>query len=363
MRQFDTLDFARRPIRAGVLGASRIVDKAFLEPARDPAHSGRIEVVAVAARDESRAQKFASERGIGAAYGSYLELIDDPTIDLVYNALPASGHAPWTISALERGKHVLCEKPFGLHVEEAERAVQVATTHRRLLMEAHHWRYHPLVPKMEVAVARLQSPVKIEAVFDGGLDNPGDIRFNPALGPGVLMDYGCYTIQWSAWVAHLVSRRSTFRTPTVRSAKLVELDPGIDIVADVELDFDGTFAHLLCDMRDGQPFRAYVRATGENGWVQLETPLIGGGAKLEVTLDGTNETLVCEGPTTYFGQMSALLGALESGEPPITSGDDIVRTQRTLDAIFDHAQVISRRDLRMRALRPSFRPSRFPVDP
>jgi predicted dehydrogenase len=317
-------------------------------------------VVAVAARDESRAQEYASEHGIARAYGSYRELIDDPEIDLVYNALPASGHAPWTISALESEKHVLCEKPFGLHAEEAQRAVEVAVSHRHLLMEAHHWRYHPLVPKMGTALGSLRGDVKIEAVFNGGLNNPGDIRFSPALGPGVLMDYGCYTIQWSAWAAQVISARSKQEVPTVQEAQMTEAEPGIDLVADVHLDFHGISAHLLCDMRDEAPFRAYLRAEGENGFVQLETPLIGEGAKLEKSLDGQTETTVSEGPSTYVGQMVALLDALESGEPPITSGDDIVRTQRTLDAIYEHGGVISRRDLRQRALRPSVRPSRPP---
>src|SRR5690606_24531118 len=141
------------------------------------------------------------ELEIPRAYGSYQELIDDPGLDAIYVALPCSEHVPWTLKALRAGKHVLCEKPFALHLDEATQAVELAGECGKILMEAHHWRYHPLVPLAETAFQELGQLKSIRAEFTGALNNPSDIRMNPLLGPGVLMDFGCYLVQWVSWVA------------------------------------------------------------------------------------------------------------------------------------------------------------------
>lgn len=353
---YAPFDFGKSPLRVGVLGASRIVPKALLEPARNPVLSDQVRVVAIAARDATRARVYAEQHGISRAYGSYEELIGDPEIDAVYNALPASGHRPWTLRALDAGKHVLCEKPFGLDVDEAIECVHAAEENERLLMEAHHWRYHPLVPECEEALRSFDEPFSIEAVFDGSLNNPGDIRLDPALGPGVLMDFGCYLIQWSSWAARILrsARRGDGSVepvePRVTRALVTEREPGVDVAAEFALDFDGIGASLRCDMRDGTPFQAFVRVHGKDKTLHFESPLIGEGSRVEVTVAGWARTTHSKGPSTYLGQLQALVAALKSGEPPLTSGEDIVRTQATLDAVYRAGGVIGRRELRERTL-------------
>jgi predicted dehydrogenase len=356
--RFEVL--GRETPRVGVLGASRIVRRALIDEAK-----GLVDVVAIAARDQPRAEAFAAEHCIPHAYGSYEELIDDPNIDVIYNALPASGHAPWSKAALTAKKHVLCEKPFGLHVDEARDLVHTAQKERRLLMEAHHWRYHPLVERAQVALSELGragAPVKIEAIFHGGLNNPGDIRKNPALGPGVLMDFGCYTIQWCDWVASRMDVEGRDKEPgqenfpQIAFSRVTEEGPGIDVTAQVELRFPSATgrsvsATFSCDMTDGTPFRAYVTASSGEQTVHFENPLGIDGSYLLMTRGSTQMRVDPAGPTTFGGQIRALLQALRTGEAPLTSGENIIRTQAMLDECYRVAGVVSRRDLRERALK------------
>lgn len=341
---FEPFDFSQGPLRVGVLGASRIVPKALLEPAR-----GLFDVQAIAARELARAQAFAEENGIPRAFGSYQELVSDPQIDAVYIALPASGHAPWTIAALRAKKHVLCEKPFGLDAPEAKSAVRVAREEKRLLMEAHHWRYHPLLSDFERAVAQLRGPHHIEAVFNGGLNHPGDIRLDPLLGPGVLMDFGCYLIQWSRFAAQLLPG-ATGERPDVRKVEIFEEAPGVDLAAQASLVWPHVTAQLCCDMRDEVPFVAYLRVKGENGMVHLNAPLFGEGARLLGEINGKEIALVCPGPSTYRGQAEAFLLALQSGCLPPTAGDDLIETQELLDAIYLAGGSVTRKTLREETL-------------
>src|ERR1700676_3838384 len=127
-------------IRIGVLGAARIAPAALLRPAR---HVPDVEVVAVAARDRDRATAFAAKHGIGRVLSSYEELVSDPGIDAVYNPLPNGLHGRWTKAALAAGKHVLCEKPFTANADEA-RDVAAAIPPGVVVMEAFHYRYHPV---------------------------------------------------------------------------------------------------------------------------------------------------------------------------------------------------------------------------
>ncbi len=134
-----------QPLRIGTLGASRIAPAALINPART---NSRAEVVAVAARDRARAEQYASKHGIPHVYDTYEELIADPTIDAIYNPLPNSLHAEWTIRSLEAGKHVLCEKPLASNAGEAREMAQTADAENRYLMEAFHWRYHKMARRI-----------------------------------------------------------------------------------------------------------------------------------------------------------------------------------------------------------------------
>ena len=178
----------------GLLGAAGIAVNAMIWPVRrrDDARIG-----AVASR--SSARDYADRHGIARAYDSYDALLADPEVELVYNALPPSLHAEWTIAALRAGKNVLCEKPFTMTAAEADRVMAVADETGMRVVEAFHDHYHPLSAWIRSTVRSgvLGRIHRAEAVFTGS--NPfvaNTLRHEPALGGGALMDLGCYPVHW-----------------------------------------------------------------------------------------------------------------------------------------------------------------------
>src|ERR1700737_102197 len=132
-------------IRMGVLGAAKIVPSALIKPARA---NPDVEVVAVAARDPQRAAAFAAKHGIPTVHPTYEALLADDSLDAVYVPLPNALHGLWTIAALEAGRHVLCEKPFTANAVEAQLVADAAASSGLVVMEAFHWRYHPVAARM-----------------------------------------------------------------------------------------------------------------------------------------------------------------------------------------------------------------------
>ena len=175
----------------GTLGSSRISLPALIEPA---ASVPEVTVAAVAARDKSRADAFALRHGIPAAYGSYEELLADPDIDAIYNPLPNSLHGPWTLQAIAAGKHVLCEKPFASNADEAAQVADAAAASGLVVMEAMHYRYHPLTRRLSELVAELGPVQHLQCWTSFAIADPDDIRYDFDLGGGALMDGGCYAI-------------------------------------------------------------------------------------------------------------------------------------------------------------------------
>ncbi|MEO0998969.1 MAG: Gfo/Idh/MocA family oxidoreductase, partial [Pseudomonadota bacterium] len=158
-----------------------------------------VEVTRVAASSADKATSYASEHDIPAIEEGYAELVASDAVDLVYNALPPSGHRRWSIAALENGKHVLCEKPFALNAGEAAEMAAAAEGSSGLLIEAFHYRFHPLFERVMdiVRSGTLGSIRRLEAHFDVHIPyRPGELRHTPAVGGGALMDLGCYPVHW-----------------------------------------------------------------------------------------------------------------------------------------------------------------------
>ena len=200
---------AMATVRIGILGAARIAPGGMIKPARN---NDEAEVRAVAARDRSRAEAFASKHGIPTVHDSYAALLADPEIDAIYNPLPNGLHAEWTIAALEAGKHVLCEKPFTANATEAEAVAAVAARTGLVVMEAFHYRYHPLAQRMREIVesGELGTIRRVETALCFPLPKFSDIRYQYDLAGGATMDVGSYTV-------HL-ARLLGCEEPEVRSA-------------------------------------------------------------------------------------------------------------------------------------------------
>src|SRR5262245_44605969 len=227
-------------IRIGVLGAAAIVPDALTRPAQTVPEA---QIVAIAARDPKRAEAFARKHHIPRVHQTYSDLLADPEIDAIYNPLPNSLHAEWTIRALRAGKHVLCEKPFASNAQEAEEMARVARETGLVLSEAFAYRYHPLTARIQeiMASGELGKIQHIDAQFCFLLPLPNNIRFKYELAGGALMDCGCYPVSLIRFLAEA--------EPTVERANARLLAPQVDHKMSVDLSFvDGRTAHMLCDM-------------------------------------------------------------------------------------------------------------------
>ncbi|KAJ7825727.1 NAD(P)-binding protein [Mycena olivaceomarginata] len=204
---FGLISRVRTPLKFGVLGAAAIASIAFIAPVKS--HPEAV-VYAVAARSKERAAAFAKTHGIEKLSRCVLrslglftlltwtELLDDPEIDAIYNLLPNGLHFEWTMKALAAGKHVLLEKPAANTVEETRKMFELAETKGLVLLEAFHYRFHPLAHRVKAIVesGELGAVKSTSASLSvpRGIMKADDIRFNYSLGGRALMDTGCYTI-------------------------------------------------------------------------------------------------------------------------------------------------------------------------
>jgi predicted dehydrogenase len=222
------------------------------------------EVVAIASRSEAKAREAADSLGIARAFGSYEALLADPEIDAIYNPLPNDLHVPWSIKALEAGKHVLCEKPIALNAAEGRSLAEASSRHPKLkVMEAFMYRHHPQwrAAKELIRSGRIGRLRTIQTFFSFFNDDPSNIRHDPAKGGGGLMDIGCYAISLSRWL---------FDAEPARVLAHVEIDPswGVDRMASAILDFgDGGSATFTCSMAISA--LQVVQVVGTEGRIEL----------------------------------------------------------------------------------------------
>ncbi|HVY84955.1 MAG TPA: Gfo/Idh/MocA family oxidoreductase [Caulobacterales bacterium] len=179
-------------LRIGILGAARIA-RSFCDGVRG---SDKVTVAAIASRKQDTADAFARDMGVPQAYSSYEALLADDTIDAIYNPLPHGLHREWSVRAAEAGKHVLCEKPFGVSADDVVAMLDAAKRHGVHIVEAYPYLAQPQTQELRRMVrdGALGRVKLILATFGFNLTNPGDIRLDPALGAGALYDVGSYTV-------------------------------------------------------------------------------------------------------------------------------------------------------------------------
>jgi predicted dehydrogenase len=319
------------PTVIGILGAAGIAPAAVLRPAlrRDD-----VVVVAVASRRDARG--YADRFGIERAYDSYEKLLADPDVDLVYNALPPSLHAHWSIAALAAAKHVLCEKPFTRNAAEAERVVEAAERSGRRAIEAFHDHYHPLSGWVRRFLAEdgLGTVRRVEAVFTGATPfDPASIRHDPALGGGALMDLGCYPIHWL--------RAALGTEPEVRraNARLNQIGADLEIEADLEFS-GGVTARVFASMAEGVALASTLHVEGERGMLHVDNLVFPAhGPSIATDIDGVPRVRTVAGEETYDHQLAAVVDALVGGDPLPTEGPDPVGNMRVIDAVYAAAGV------------------------
>jgi predicted dehydrogenase len=319
-----------KPVRIGVLGAARIAPIALVNPARE---NEEVTVDAVAARDVSRARAFAAEHGVARVHDDYESLIADPDVDAVYNPLPNGLHGRWIRVALAAGKHVLCEKPFTANAAEAREIANLSAQSDRVVMEAFHYRYHPLALRVEqiVASGELGTLERVESAFCFPLPRFSDIRYKYSLAGGATMDVGCYAV-------HMV-RTFGGSTPEVVSAQAKLVDSEVDRAMTAELRFAGGHTgRIRCSMWSSRLFELSAKVVGDRGEVRLRVvnPAVPF-RRLSVRSAEGKRVEHFPRRTSYAYQLDAFAAAVLSGESVKTSPQDAVENMTVIDAIYSAA--------------------------
>ncbi|MGO8873800.1 MAG: Gfo/Idh/MocA family protein [Acidimicrobiales bacterium] len=319
------------PVRFGILGAARIAPAALVRPAASEPEAA---VVAVAARDRHRARAFADRHSIPRVVDSYEALVSDPEVTAVYVPLPNSLHAEWTLAALEAGKHVLCEKPFTANAVEAAAVVDAAAGSGLVVMEAFHYRYHPLAHRMIeiVASGELGRLLHIEAWLCAPILNRTDIRYQYPLAGGAMMDMGAY-------VVHMA--RTLGGEPTVVSARATLHDREVDRAMTASLRFaEGHTAAVHCSLWSSSLLHVAVRVTGDEGVLRVFNPIAPQYASwLRVhTGEGRRLEVPSRRPTYRF-QLEAFCDAALRGRPVVTSPTDALANMTVIDDVYRAANM------------------------
>ena len=344
-----------------MLGAARITPMAVVKPARQLPDEAT--VVAVAARDRARAEKFAAKHAIPTVHDSYEDLLADPNVEAVYNPLPNGLHGKWTIAALLAGKHVLCEKPFTANAQEARSVAAAAEMAREaqglVTMEAFHYRYHPLADLVkslidEGTIGRLG---RIEARAIVPYFKPNDIRFDLSLAGGSLMDMGCYAVHQTRFVSG--------GEPTVVAAEAKTKSPGVDRWIRAHLRWpDGPTGMITVAMYSFAAPMVDLRVQGNKGLLRVLNPtqpgyfnrvtvkplparfrVQDGLERKRVAIPGVTQPAITShedrkrhvrvrGEATYWYQMRAFVAAIRKGEPVLTDPEDAVKNMEVIDEIY-----------------------------
>jgi xylose dehydrogenase (NAD/NADP) len=249
-------------------------------------------LVAVASRDGERAKAAAAKHGVPRAHPSYESLLGDPEIDIVINALHNGLHCEWSVRALAAGKHVLCEKPLACSSAEVEQMFAAAHAHRRWLMEGFMYRFHPQMAEAKRRVAngeigRVLHILSTRTAYGRPGDNP---RYRRDAGGGVLMDIGCYCVNFMRFFAD-------------DEPSSVEAQARFDEKTDVDFTLTGTLrfragltAQFLCSMEAEPSYASEILGTEgklliPHPWLPPTWP-----AEFYVTRQGKTETVRVEAP-------------------------------------------------------------------
>ena len=314
-------------IRLGVLGAARIAPSALIRPARVV---DGVRVTALAARDQARAARFASKWDIPTVHADYAALVDDPAVDAVYIPLPNSLHAQWTLKAIAAGKHVLCEKPFTSNAAQSQEVADATTGSGLVVMEAFHYRYHPLMRRVlgliaDGAIGRVR---RVETELSFPLPRFNDIRYRLDLAGGALMDAGCYAV-------HCL-RQLGPGEPEVISARAQLRSPGVDRAMTASLRFpDGAAGRVTCSMWSRRLLGVSARVFGDAGELSVfnfVAPHVFHRLSVRTAERRWHERV--PGEPTYVCQLRAFAAAVRDGGEVLTPAADAVNTMRLIDAIY-----------------------------
>lgn len=316
-----------RKVRWGQISTADIGLKKVLPGMKKSPH---VELVGISSRNLESARAAAKELGIRKAYGSYEEMLADPEIEAVYNPLPNHLHVPWSIKALEAGKHVLCEKPIALTAAEAQTLADAAKKFPKLkVMEAFMYRHHPQWQKAKelVGEGKVGELRTIQSFFSYYNVDPNNIRNMADIGGGGLMDIGCYNISLSRFI---------FDAEPKRVVGIVEYDPKLktDRLVSGMMDFGRGTSTFTCSTQLS-PYQR-VNIFGTTGRVEIEIPFNAPPdrpCKMWYQGDGNIQEILLETTDQYAVQGELMSVAILNDAPVPTPIQDAVANMRVLEAI------------------------------
>jgi predicted dehydrogenase len=319
-------------LRIGVLGASRIAESAIVGPAAELGHR----LVAVAARDQSRAETFAEKYGVERVVASYQDVIDDPEVDVVYNPLANSLHAPWNLAAIAAGKPVLTEKPFARDQSEAQRVADAADAAGITVLEGFHYYFHPVTQRaFELAADGTLGEIShVEVRMAMPAPDDDDPRWSLEMAGGALMDLGCYGLHIMRSLGRLGVPGVDGR-PSITNAHAEQRTPGVDARCDVEIGFPGGATGLSANSMVGDHHSHTIRIVGTAGDVLVHdfiTPSTDD--RLTITTPGgiTVERLGTR--PSYTHQLEAFAAHVQKGTPLPFGTADAVANMVLVDAAY-----------------------------
>lgn len=318
-------------LRWGILGAAKIAVTKVVPAMRGCRWS---EAVAIASRDTDKARRAAESLGLPRAYGSYEELLADPQIDVIYNPLPNHLHVPWSIRALEAGKHVLCEKPLGLSTAEVRAMIEARDRTGRYAGEAFMVRTHPqwLRVRELVASGAIGSLRQIHAWFSYFNRDPANVRNVAEWGGGGLMDIGCYPVFLS---------RFLFGEEPLRVAASMDFDPqfGVDRHCAALLEYPSGTCVFTCStqLAPAQSFALF----GEKARLEVEIPFnappdrpcrlfLDDGSRLDGSSRRVEELPICDQYAIQADEFSRAVLGLREVPVPL---EEPLRTMAVIEAI------------------------------
>ena len=318
----------KKPLNWGLLSTARI-NRSLIPALRA---SKRNHLLAVASRSQESADAYAGKWKIPRGYGSYADLLADPEIDVVYNSLPNHLHAEWTIKAVEAGKHVLCEKPIALSVEEVDAISDAAKTHGRVVTEAFMYRHHPQTLKVQGIVnsGSLGTLKLLRGSFSYVINPEGNIRVDPALGGGSIWDVGCYPISYMRAVLG-AEPLDVFGWQLTGPTGIDDTFVGqLRFAGDVYGQFDSSFVI---------PFHVYMEFVGSKGTLIVPNPYKPGvNEKIFLVREGKTETIKIKGQELYLGEVEDMADAILLGKEPRISQTDSRANVAVITALLESAR-------------------------
>jgi len=294
--------------------------------------SKRNQLIAIGSRDEARSRRYAQEWGIPKAHGSYEALLADPEIDIIYNSLPNSLHAEWTIKALQAGKHVLCEKPMTITLEEIDAVADAAQKAGKIVMEAFMYRHHPQTLQLKelVNAGMLGNLRLVHGAFSFNmLAQPENVRFDQALGGGCLWDVGCYPVSYARYLVG-TEPSEVFGMQEINASN-------VDIHFIGQLQFpDNVFAQF--DSSFSTAFRTHLEVVGTEGTLSISHPFTPGRREtIHLFREGKTQDIPIRAPELYSGEVEDMADAILTGKPPRISIEDSRANIKTLLALYQSA--------------------------